>query len=282
MCKACSWVYDANDMWHSNYLPAIDSTQTEAIRQIKAQPGQETPWAPFLIWTDHQTNGIGRQGRAWTDCGNALAVSFAWPDQPTNPELPPPAWPILVGLAAIEALSGLLPPNGAGQLGLKWPNDLMAGDAKLGGVLVNRHQQAGTPWIVAGLGINLAWQKPPEFSRPVTDLLRLCETAPAPPTMVSALEASMQRMISRAYAFEGSQVFEETIIHAFASRDVYRGLPVVITHADTGALLDEGINRGINAHGELILETLAGIKHIRIGEVSLRPAIQKTGMTRQP
>lgn len=256
-------------MWLSTYLPAIDSTQTEAIRQIKAQPRRQAPWAPFLIWTDRQTHGIGRQGRSWADCGKALAVSFAWPDRAADPELPPPAWPILVGLAAIEALAGLLPPSGAGQLGLKWPNDLMAGNAKLGGVLVNRHPQAGTPWIVAGIGINLAWQKPPEFSRPVTDLFQLCGAAPLPQSIVNALEASMARMIGNADGHEAA------MIQAFASCDVYRGLPVMITHADNGALLDQGINRGINALGELLLETLAGIKSIRIGEVSLRAATEK-------
>jgi BirA family biotin operon repressor/biotin-[acetyl-CoA-carboxylase] ligase len=270
MGKKWSWAYDANDMWHCNHLPVIDSTQKEAIRRIHAQPGPDASWAPFLIWTDHQTNGIGRHGRAWADCGHALAITFAWPDQPAPPEMPAPAWSILAGLAAIEGISNLANTKASqlGPLGLKWPNDLMAADAKLGGVLVARHQHAGTAWILAGLGINLAWQKAADFSRPVTDLQQLCGAAPTPQQLVNALKVTMAGIVAPADETKPKAL---SISAAFKSKDVYADLPVLITHADTGALLYEGINRGINDHGELLLETANGIVCIRIGEVSLLP-----------
>ena len=95
----------------------------------------------------HQEGGKGRHGRAWeTVEGNFLGSTLVQvrPDDPLAPSLT-----LVAGLALIEALQTEAP---AAPLSLKWPNDLMLGDAKLAGILLERSGDR----VVIGFGINLA------------------------------------------------------------------------------------------------------------------------------
>jgi BirA family biotin operon repressor/biotin-[acetyl-CoA-carboxylase] ligase len=94
-----------------------------------------------------QTAGRGRLGRAWvTSPGAALACSVL-----LRPAAVPPArrgWmPLLAGVA----VAGAVREAAAVEAQLKWPNDVLAGEAKLGGVLAEAHADA----IVVGMGLNL-------------------------------------------------------------------------------------------------------------------------------
>ena len=89
-----------------------------------------------IVVADHQTAGRGRQGRAWeAPSGTALLVSFVLP---RNALLS-----LAAGVAAAQACGPLVR--------LKWPNDLLVGERKLGGILV----EATADRAVCGIGINL-------------------------------------------------------------------------------------------------------------------------------
>ena len=91
-----------------------------------------------VVVADHQTAGRGRLDRAWeTRPGSALIASFVLQ--------PHPLMSLAAGLAAAEAC-------GPG-VRLKWPNDLMAGGRKAGGILVEMTAMKA----VVGVGINLRW-----------------------------------------------------------------------------------------------------------------------------
>jgi BirA family biotin operon repressor/biotin-[acetyl-CoA-carboxylase] ligase len=92
-----------------------------------------------IVIADHQTAGRGRLDRRWeSPPGTALLVSFVLP--------PNPILSLAAGVAAAEAC-------GVGIVRLKWPNDLLLGGGKVGGVLVET-----TPTkAVCGIGINLTW-----------------------------------------------------------------------------------------------------------------------------
>jgi BirA family transcriptional regulator, biotin operon repressor / biotin---[acetyl-CoA-carboxylase] ligase len=91
-----------------------------------------------IVVADHQTAGRGRLDRRWeAPPGTALLVSFVLS--------PNPLLSLAAGVAAAEACG---PP-----VRLKWPNDLLLGDRKLGGILV----EAGPARAVCGIGINLTW-----------------------------------------------------------------------------------------------------------------------------
>jgi BirA family biotin operon repressor/biotin-[acetyl-CoA-carboxylase] ligase len=91
-----------------------------------------------IVVADHQTAGRGRLDRRWeSPRGTALLASFVLP--------PNPLLSLAAGVAAAEACGG--------RVKLKWPNDLLLGGGKVGGVLV----EATPTKAVCGIGINLTW-----------------------------------------------------------------------------------------------------------------------------
>ena len=110
-----------------------------------------------VVGAEHQTAGRGRRGRTWeAPPGASLLVSV----------LLRPA-PALVTLAAGLAAAGACEAVAGVTVGLKWPNDLMVGEAKVGGILA----EAVAGAAVVGLGVNLAWA-PPGAARLGTDVDR--------------------------------------------------------------------------------------------------------------
>jgi BirA family biotin operon repressor/biotin-[acetyl-CoA-carboxylase] ligase len=94
-----------------------------------------------IVMADHQTAGRGRLERRWeAPPGTALLVSFVLD---RNPLLS-----LAAGVAAAEACGP--------EVRLKWPNDLLLGDRKLGGILV----EVAPDKAVCGIGINLTWAPP--------------------------------------------------------------------------------------------------------------------------
>ncbi|MFZ0323587.1 MAG: biotin--[acetyl-CoA-carboxylase] ligase [Actinomycetes bacterium] len=106
----------------------------------------------LVLSADEQTEGRGRLGRSWTaPRGSGLAVSVLL--RPVSRPAAQWGWlPLLVGSAVAAAVTdqtGL-------SIGLKWPNDVMVGDKKLGGVLVERVDTELGPAAVVGVGLNVS------------------------------------------------------------------------------------------------------------------------------
>jgi BirA family biotin operon repressor/biotin-[acetyl-CoA-carboxylase] ligase len=125
---------------------ATGSTNADLLAQAAAGAAEGT-----VLATETQTAGRGRMGRAWlSPPGAALMFSVL-----LRPTAVPPArrgWlPLLAGVAIASALRGL---TGL-DMGLKWPNDVLVGDAKLAGILAEQSADA----IVAGAGINVSTQR---------------------------------------------------------------------------------------------------------------------------
>ncbi len=94
-----------------------------------------------------QDSGRGRHGRRWEGISGNFFGSTLVIIRSDDP--PAPALAMVAGLALIEAVATEAP---AAPLSLKWPNDLMLGDAKLAGILLERSGDR----VVAGFGVNLA------------------------------------------------------------------------------------------------------------------------------
>ena len=94
-----------------------------------------------------QESGKGRQGRRWESIDGNFLGSTIIQLRPGDP--PAPALTLAAGLALIEAIDIAAP---GAPLSLKWPNDLMLGDAKMAGILLERSGDS----VVAGFGVNLA------------------------------------------------------------------------------------------------------------------------------
>lgn len=94
-----------------------------------------------------QESGRGRQGRAWVSASGNFFGSTIVDLAPGDP--PAQSLSLAAGLALIEAVETAAPDL---PLMLKWPNDLLLGEAKIGGVLLERSGNR----VVAGFGVNLA------------------------------------------------------------------------------------------------------------------------------
>lgn len=99
---------------------------------------------PVLVQATGQSRGRGRTGTEWVNADRALAASFAV--RLTESDRRP--FSLMAGVAAVRATDGT---------SLKWPNDVMAADLKVGGILVERSGEV----VVCGLGLNLWWPGAP-------------------------------------------------------------------------------------------------------------------------
>ncbi len=118
----------------------VGSTQDEARIRYRGDP--------LLVSATGQDAGRGRSGAEWIDADRSLAASLAF--EPLWPTPAMPKIPLVAGLA----LTDLLPD----VVRLKWPNDIVSGDLKVGGILT----EAIDGLVVVGLGLNIYWNSPPE------------------------------------------------------------------------------------------------------------------------
>src|SRR5688500_16563420 len=124
---------------------SLPSTNLEAAR--RASEG-----APegLCVVAAEQTSGRGRLGRQWLSPKGA-GIYFSIVLRPT---LPQSSWPLLTLMTAVAVHDALLESCGL-QTDIKWPNDIVAGEKKLCGILAETVETAGGSAVVIGVGINL-------------------------------------------------------------------------------------------------------------------------------
>ena len=108
----------------------------------------ENPAAGTVVVARRQTAGKGRQGRAWEDCGG-LHLSVVVPPHRASFSRGFSVW---LGLLTVLVLREDFRVDAR----LKWPNDIMVGRRKLGGILLENTHTGNEPMVVAGLGLNLS------------------------------------------------------------------------------------------------------------------------------
>ena len=124
----------------------IESTNSYLLDQPAPPPGRFR-----VAVADYQTAGRGRMDRTWqSPPSSGLCLSMAYTFRQVPSKLP--GLTLALGIGAIEALHGL----GINGIGLKWPNDIIAHDGKLGGILTEvRNGASESVTVVAGIGLNV-------------------------------------------------------------------------------------------------------------------------------
>jgi len=232
------------------WLDRIDSSNGELLRRAETLPDR------YVLLADQQSAGRGRRGRAWVSPpgANLYLSIFA--------RLPRPLaeWgglSLAIGIAVAEALQA----QGARAVQLKWPNDLVVGADKLGGILVEIAPGAAA---VIGLGLNLAMpaEAAAAIDQPWTDLRRL--------GLASDVETQAGRLLPAllaavdAFAGAGFAPFRSR----WAALDALREQEVRIVGGERAG----GRVLGIGADGALRLLDAQGEWLCRAGEVSVRRA----------
>lgn len=223
----------------------IGST-SEALKTRAAGAGPEA-----ALLARRQNGGLGRLGRPWHSVDGNLHLSvllrprsLRWPGH----------WSILAAVALADTVRPYLPDPGL--LRLKWPNDLLLGDGKLAGVLLEAGVASG-PWLVIGFGVNLAGA-PQGLGRPVA-CLASAAPAPAPEAFAGGLLHTLQGWRER-YAVEGFAPVRAAWLaaaHAPGERIVV-GLGQRRVH---------GAFRGLGHDGTLLLDGPEGELAIMAGEL---------------
>ena len=195
-----------------------------------------------------QDAGRGRQGREWvSEAGNFFGSTLVLlgPDDPAAPSLS-----LAAGLALIEAVDVAVPNQ---SLMLKWPNDLMLGNAKLAGILLERSGDR----VVVGFGLNLA-SAPRLEGRDAAALNGVL----SPQAFAPLLAGSFARMLG---------LWRSSEPEAFASAWLARAHPVgthLTVHSGPGEKVS-GTFDGMEPDGALRLRREGGIDVIRAGDVEL-------------
>jgi BirA family biotin operon repressor/biotin-[acetyl-CoA-carboxylase] ligase len=216
-----------------------------------------------VLLAEHQSAGRGRRGRRWhAPLGGALCFSLS----AAFAELPPDAsaLSLAMGVCLLRALRRL----GLAPAALKWPNDIVTAQGKLGGILIElRAEAAGPAHLVIGIGMNL------RLDAATLAAVRASGTAAVDLRSLGAVPAA-RNDIAAALIGEcaaGLREFARSGFHSFIDEwraaDVLRDRAVTASEA-TKAL--HGIARGIDARGALQLETLEGMQSVVAGEVTLR------------
>lgn len=131
-------------------LEDVDSTNAEAMR--RALSGERRP---LYVRASRQSAGRGRSGRSWTTADGNLALSRLVPLGCPPPQVPQLS--LVAGVALHRAVRSLLDAGGHDTaVALKWPNDLVAGRAKLAGILIEATSIGADRFAVIGIGLNIA------------------------------------------------------------------------------------------------------------------------------
>jgi BirA family biotin operon repressor/biotin-[acetyl-CoA-carboxylase] ligase len=238
----------------------IDST-SEQLR-LAAAPGSERL---RVALAEYQTGGRGRRGRRWlSPYGSGLCLSVSWCFSVVPPALS--ALSLAAGVAIHRALAVFEPAD----LGLKWPNDIVAGRRKLGGLLVDvEGESLGPIKVVIGVGINI------DVSDGLDNALAH-EVGLAPAglrELISSGDVSRNAVAANvinelhAVLVEFTRTGFESFIDEWQRYDSLRGAPVSVR---IGARTRDGIASGIAADGTLLLETDGETISVMSGDVTLR------------
>ncbi|WP_347928148.1 bifunctional biotin--[acetyl-CoA-carboxylase] ligase/biotin operon repressor BirA [Pseudomonas helvetica] len=147
--------------WPVLVFDSIDSTNAEALRSIERGMA-----APFLVLAERQTAGRGRRGRKWVS-PFAENVYYSLVLRIDGGMRQLEGLSLVVGLAVMQTLRDL----GIAGAGLKWPNDVLVGEKKIAGILL---ELVGDPadvcHVVLGVGINVNMQIADEVDQQWTSM----------------------------------------------------------------------------------------------------------------
>jgi BirA family transcriptional regulator, biotin operon repressor / biotin---[acetyl-CoA-carboxylase] ligase len=234
-------------------------TSTNAVLLERGAP---PPGKFDFLTAEYQTAGRGRRGRSWiAPPGGAICLSWSWCFDALPTQMG--ALSLAVGVAMLRALKQ----HRIGGVLLKWPNDLVTTEGKLGGILIEmRSESAGPVQVVVGLGLNVTLGKAVRkridtLGSRATDLSAFT----APPTRSRLVAALLDSGVAALQEFAKHGL--EPFLAEYRAADALAGKPVTLHEH---AAITGGIALGLDEDGALRVEHSGKIHRIIAGEVSVR------------
>ena len=232
---------------------------TQSTNDVVMQRLVESQSTAILCAAEMQTAGKGRRGRRWiSPFGRNVYLTYGRFIGRQLSELG--GLSLVVGMVVVDVLRAM----GLERVGLKWPNDILLGGGKLGGILLElRASDTGGIGLVAGVGLNLALN--------VKESLNIDQPWSA---ISSQLEMPRNILLGTlgGRIVNAIQTFEDVGFDSFAEKwseyNLYTGQQVNVIR---GSETISGIDSGVDQQGNLLLRTGAGLEVHNSGEVSVRP-----------
>jgi BirA family transcriptional regulator, biotin operon repressor / biotin---[acetyl-CoA-carboxylase] ligase len=229
-------------------LDVVEQTgSTNADLLARAASGTDVAGAVLIA--EHQTAGHGRHGRGWSASPRAqitMSVGVSVVDVPAA------GWgwlSLATGVAVVDAVAPLLEVTGV-EVGLKWPNDVLAGPPDSHGKLAGILAEVARPVVVIGVGLNVT-QAPEEVNAPgATSLLDLGVAAPDRDQLVRGLLRELGRRI---VAWRAARGADWQLAADYRARSLTIGTRVRAQLPGGKELV--GTASGIDDQGRLCLET---------------------------
>jgi BirA family biotin operon repressor/biotin-[acetyl-CoA-carboxylase] ligase len=241
-------------------LDAVPSTNAVAVQRAQAGAADG-----HVVVADHQTGGRGRLDRTWeTPRGSALTFSVVL--RPSAPTRSWPWLPLLTGYAVDKALKAQ-----GYDAGVKWPNDVLIGEKKVAGILIERIETPQGPAAVVGVGLNVGMT---QAELPVPTATSLAIESGTEPDRTDVLLSVLTTLREAYDAWQaGGDHTGLRLAESYAAACVTVGQDVRVDLPDGSALL--GRATGVDPGGRLVVESLDGTQYVAAGDVvHVRPADQ--------
>ena len=234
-------------------LPCTESTNSDLLERSR-----DMEIDGWIRVAEVQTRGRGRRGRQWVSpFAKNVAVSIGVAIDRSTAEIG--AISLAVGLHTATTLDRF----GIDDARLKWPNDVLIGQRKVGGILIELADAQRPARLVVGIGINVNDAPGRDvtgdyLATRVVDHGVSCSRN----SLVAQLINSTHDAI-RQFETSGFAVFKE----AWEQRDTLRGRQVVLMGVEPPVL---GTGIGIDNEGAYLIQTGEGVERAIGGELSLR------------
>jgi BirA family biotin operon repressor/biotin-[acetyl-CoA-carboxylase] ligase len=242
---------------------SLPSTNAEAARRAIAGAAEG-----LCIVASEQTAGRGRLDRSWVSPKHAGLYSSIILRPPFDQSL----WPLLTLAAAVVVHDTLLELYSL-KTDIKWPNDILASDKKLCGILAESVETPLGRAVILGIGVNL---KKNSFPSELDGLATSVEDEVGSLSDAGDVLEPLLALLARYYQILQRPTGAEEIVRAWTARSSYAS-GKRIRVAD-GQQIFDGVTCGLEHDGALRIETDAGeIKTVRAGDVTALRTIARSG-----
>jgi BirA family transcriptional regulator, biotin operon repressor / biotin---[acetyl-CoA-carboxylase] ligase len=255
------WLGNDAQRFEIEILPQASSSNTLLLQRAGMGDIDRSPRSCRVLVVELQTAGRGRMGRTWySGLGNSLTFSLLRRFDRGLNDLS--GLSLAAGVGIVRALNKL----GAPGVQLKWPNDILTAQGKLGGVLIEAQGDVlGPSTVVIGVGLNCTLTEDLEcrIDQSACALEDVCEDMPERNQLLAILLQELANVLQQFEQRGFSSMREE-----WQRYHVHQDRPVRLKMPDDTAV--NGVARGVSDQGELCLETAQGMRNFSSGEVRVR------------
>ncbi len=239
-----------------NVVLKIKSTNSDLLNRLNERKSIHG----CVLLAEYQSDGRGRRNKKWySPIASGICFSLGWRFElmPISPGL----LSLYMGVAIARALDSLEIEG----IGLKWPNDIIAKNHKIGGILLDiRGESAGPLDIVIGVGVNykLAKKEIFDINQPVTDISSISKKSLSRNMIAASLISNIFQVLSDLQVGLNTNLVDE-----WRKYDCYSEKEAKLILAGEEIT---GILKGVNEQGALLISVDGELLSYNSGEVSLR------------